>query len=177
MMEKLKFALISIVVLALLGLLGYWAVATIKSGPEFTSSQKITQLQKENEDLTKQVANLTDKLATLQTQSVSKTTTTTQIISTPTTPKTTINKNQSLINELQSLVDANIFLKLKSSGASVGTVQNFLNIYNKTSNKIDNDYGANMAKAVMAFQKAQGLTADGQAGVGTFNKMISWLKK
>jgi peptidoglycan hydrolase-like protein with peptidoglycan-binding domain len=68
-------------------------------------------------------------------------------------------------------------MKLSSSGTRVGTVQNFLNLYNKTSNKIDNDYGASTVKSVAAFQKAQGLTADGQAGSSTFSKMISWLKK
>ncbi|MDE2031162.1 MAG: peptidoglycan-binding protein [Patescibacteria group bacterium] len=68
-------------------------------------------------------------------------------------------------------------MKLKSTGSRVGTVQNFLNIYNNTSSKVDNDYGASTQKAVMAFQKDQGLSADGQAGSSTFAKMISWLKK
>jgi peptidoglycan hydrolase-like protein with peptidoglycan-binding domain len=186
MMDTLKFILFSIVVLVLVGILGYWAVATIKSGPEFASNQKIKELQNENEDLTKQVAELTDKLNTLQTQTVTPTPTTsspstsgaTTAAATTTAPaKTTTYKNQSLINELQKLVAANITMKLNSSGTRVGTVQNFLNIYNNTINKIDNDYGASMVKAVAAFQKAQGLTANGQAGSSTFNKMISWLKK
>ena len=68
-------------------------------------------------------------------------------------------------------------MKLKSTGTRVGTVQNFLNLYNKTSNKIDNDYGASTVASVALFQKAQGLTSDGQAGASTFNKMISWLEK
>ncbi|MBU0999326.1 peptidoglycan-binding protein [Patescibacteria group bacterium] len=68
-------------------------------------------------------------------------------------------------------------MKLKSRGTRVGTVQNFLNIYNNTSDKVDNDYGTSTQKAVTAFQKDQGLNADGEAGSGTFNKMISWLKK
>ena len=56
-------------------------------------------------------------------------------------------------------------------------MQNFLNIYNNTSNKIDNDYGANLKKTVTDFQKSEGVTADGEAGASTFNKMIDWLKK
>ncbi|PIZ53219.1 hypothetical protein COY25_03820 [Candidatus Uhrbacteria bacterium CG_4_10_14_0_2_um_filter_41_7] len=68
-------------------------------------------------------------------------------------------------------------MKAKSSGTIVGVVQEFLNIYNKTSNRIDNDYGPGTQKAVTAFQKAQGITADGEAGPGTFRKMIDWLKK
>lgn len=185
MIEKLKFALYSIVVLVLLGLIGYWAVTTIQSGSEFVARQEVQQLQKENEDLTKQVADLTDQLNTLQSQLSSNPTSTqtpAPVVSTPTptkptTTKTTTYKNQSLINALQQLVTDNVFMKLGSSGTRVGTVQNFLNLYSKTSNKIDNDYGASTVKAVAVFQKAQGLTADGQAGSSTFSKMISWLKK
>lgn len=178
-MDKLKFALFSIVVLAVVGLIGYWAVVTIQSGSEFGTTQKITQLQKENEDLTKQLADLTDKLNTLTPEPVD----TTPVAQnpdpqTPTTPtQPTTYKNQSLVNELQVLVSNKVFMKLKSSGTRVGTVQKFLNLYNKTSNKIDNDYGANMVKAVSAFQKDQGLSADGQAGPSTYSKMIDWLKK
>jgi peptidoglycan hydrolase-like protein with peptidoglycan-binding domain len=177
MMDNLKFIVFSIIILAVVGIIGYWAVVTIQSGGEFEKNQEIAQLKKENEDLTKQVANLTDKLDTLAPAPDE----TTPVIQNPTTPTTptqpTTYKNQSLINELQALVTANVFMKLKSSGTRVGTVQKFLNIYNKTSNKIDNDYGISMVKAVSAFQKAQGLSADGQAGAGTFNKMIEWLKK
>jgi murein L,D-transpeptidase YcbB/YkuD len=183
-MDKLKFIVFSIIVLAVVGVIGYWAVVTIQSGGEFAKSQEISQLQKENADLTKQVADLTDKLnaSTPMPEPITKftipsvqNTTSTQPV-TPSTQPTTY-KNQSLINDLQALVTANVFMKLKSSGTRVGTVQKFLNLYNKTKNKIDNDYGASTVKAVAAFQKIQGLTADGQAGVSTFNKMISWLEK
>jgi murein L,D-transpeptidase YcbB/YkuD len=191
MMDNLKFALFSVVVLVLLSLLGYWAVATIHSGSEFATKQKLAEAQKENSDLTKQVADLTDQLNTLEARSVANTATVNQPVATPdattaqTTPTTTTKpttqpttyKNQTLINALGKLVSGNVFMKLNSSGTRVGTVQSFLNIYNKTSNKIDNDYGASMVKAVTAFQKDQGLTADGQAGPSTYNKMIAWLKK
>jgi murein L,D-transpeptidase YcbB/YkuD len=194
MMEKLKFALFSVVVLVLLGILGYWAVMTIQSGSQFASTQKIQQLLKDNEDLTKQVANLTDQLNTAQSQIQSATPVapnppassadgaqTSSGSAAPATSKTNsapaAYKYQSLINQLQSLVAKNVFLKLKSTGTSVGVVQNFLNIYNGTSNKIDNDYGTSTASAISAFQKDEGLSVDGQAGSSTFTKMIAWLKK
>lgn len=183
-MDKLKFALFSIVVLVLVGLIGYWSIATIQSGNEFATSQKIGQLQKENENLTKQVADLLDKLNVFQSQSADSVSATqdstlepASVVSTPTSAQTTAYKNQKLINELQKLINDNVFMKLKSSGTRVGTVQNFLNIYNNTSNKVDNDYGVNTQKAVAAFQKDQGLNADGQVGPSTFNQMIIWLKK
>ena len=95
---------------------------------------------------------------------------------TTTTTTTTVSKYQTLINDLQKLVNGNVYLKNKSQGPAVGTVQKFLNIYNKTSTKIDNDYGASTITAVKNFQKAQKLTVDGEVGSGTFKKMISWLK-
>lgn len=181
-MEKLKFILLSIVVLAVLGLLGYWSFSTIQSGSEFSSSQKIKQLQNENESLKKEVEILNKELDILKPKIDESAPSVEGDIVPPTTeqnppPKPIVYKYQSLINELQKLVDDNIFMKLKSVGTRVGTLQNFLNIYNKTSNKVDNDYGVTMQKAVIAFQKDQGLSADGEAGPSTFNKMIDWLKK
>ena len=102
---------------------------------------------------------------------------------TPTKPATTtsntkpLSQKEILANELQKLVDKKIVLKLKSSGSAVGTVQKFLNLYNKTSNKVDNDYGLTTVNAVKAFQKSQGLSVTGQCGESTYKKMISWLKK
>jgi peptidoglycan hydrolase-like protein with peptidoglycan-binding domain len=67
-------------------------------------------------------------------------------------------------------------MKEKSQGTRVGTIQTFLNIYNNTSKKIDNDYGASTKADIIKFQKNEGLTADGGAGPSTFRKMIDWLK-
>lgn len=187
-MDNFKFILFSVVVIGLLGFAGYWAFKTIETGSTHVDNQKLATLEEKNRELEKQVANLTRETTLLKTDETKKETTAPlvkdpEVVTTPTpvktttTPtKTTTYKYQTLINELQKLVDGNVYLKLKSQGASVGTVQKFLNIYNNTSTKVDNDYGATTVTAVKAFQKAQNLTADGEAGIGTFNKMISWLK-
>lgn len=156
-----------------MALIGYWAFMNLQTGGEHVSSQKISALEDENEDLKKQVEDLTSQVAKLT--PVSEVSSDVSVVDTKIA--TTTYKNQTLINELQKLIDDKVFMKLKSKGTRVGTVQNFLNLYNKTSNKIDNDYGASVVKAVSVFQKAEGLTADGQAGAGTFQKMIDWLKK
>ena len=180
-MEKFKFALFSLVSLTLFVLVGYWAVTTMQSGSEHINNQKIKELETENEELKKEVEELQDGLALLQPETTDETVEEPQIeepappVKKP-APATTY-KNQTLINELQKLVDDNVYMKLKSNGTRVGTVQKFLNIYNKTSNRIDNDYGASTKTAIAAFQKAEGLSADGEAGPGTFKKMIDWLKK
>ncbi len=191
-METFKFTVLSIIVLFLLGLFGYWAVATIQSGSEHALGEKVETLQNENRDLSTQVENLTEELDTLKSKQAAVTSTTPSTespkvttpapttktpTSTSTTPTTTVSKHQDLINELQKLIDDKITMKLKSFGTRVGTVQKFLNIYNGTSAKIDNDYGATTVNLVTAFQKAQGLTANGEAGPTTFAKMIDWLKK
>lgn len=76
--------------------------------------------------------------------------------------------------ELQDLIDDNVLMKKGSRGTRVGVVQRFLNEYGiKVS--VDNDYGDSMVTAVKKFQSEQKLSADGQAGPGTYKKMIEWL--
>lgn len=174
-MEKLKFTLFSVVILALIGIIGYWSFVSLQSGSEYVKDEKIKQLEKENEDLSKEVERLAGELSVLEVKVEESASTVEQGVEE--TPEPAVYKYQSLINELEKLVDGNIFLKEGSKGAHVGTVQSFLNIYNNTSNRMDNDYGAGTTKVVSAFQKDSGLSADGEAGVNTFKKMIDWLQK
>ena len=184
-MENFKFGLFSIVGIGLAGLLLFWAITSIQTGSENKSSETIAALKSENEDLKKEVVLLKSDVSTLEAQiEAGKTTNPTPAPTEekpappkPTPTTTTPYKNQALISEFDKLVKANAYLKEKSQGAGVGSVQKFLNVYNKTSNKVDNDYGASTKTAVAVFQKKEGLTADGEAGVGTFKKMIDWLKK
>ncbi|MFZ2149959.1 MAG: peptidoglycan-binding protein [Minisyncoccia bacterium] len=175
-MEKFKFTLLSLIILACLGIIGYWAVVTIEPGNAHFYKEKQLELEEKNRELLQEISELENEIALLKTE-------TEQVEPTPTTPPpskppaTTSSKHQSLINELQKLVDDNVFMKVGSKGTRVGSVQKFLNLYNKTSNKIDNDYGASMKTAVTNFQKAVGITADGETGPATYQKMIEWLKK
>ncbi len=181
-MDNLKFTLTVVTCAVLIGLGGYWAFTSMQSSSEYVNNKKIEKLESENEDLKSQVEKLNTQLSTSQTKVEQKVTETPapQVEKPATTvkkPTTTTYKNQTLINELQKLADKGVVLESGSTGPSVGTVQKFLNVYNKTSNKIDNDYGATTKTKVIAFQKAQGLTADGGVGKSTFLKMIAWLKK
>lgn len=94
------------------------------------------------------------------------------------TSNTSSNSSQysSLISSLEKLISDNVLMKEGSRGTRVGTVQEFLNAYNGTSDKVDNDYGPGTKTKVANFQKAVGLTADGQAGPNTYQKMIDWLE-
>jgi len=184
-MENFKFILSSIFIIALFGFSGYWAFSTMESGSSHVDTQKQKELEQKNLELTQEVAKLNKEISILQLDKEQqalkdKETLAVEIkepvVVTNTPVVTTVSKNQSLINDLQKLVNSNVYLKLKSQGPSVGTVQKFLNIYNNTSNKVDNDYGSSTVTAVKNFQKAQGLTIDGAAGPNVFKKMISWLK-
>lgn len=185
-MENFKFIVISIIILAVLGFGGYWAFSTIESGSTHSYNQKIRDLQKENERLAKETNLLKSEVALLESkneeilqaednniqENIAK-----EVPVKVTQPtKTTISKNQDLINKLQKMVDDNIYLKLKSKGAMVGSIQEFFNIYNKTSVKIDNDFGVKLETAVRNFQKSQGVAVSGQVGPNTLKKMITWLK-
>jgi peptidoglycan hydrolase-like protein with peptidoglycan-binding domain len=183
-MENFKFILSSIFIIFLFGFSGYWAFSTMESGSSHVDTQKQKELEQKNLELTQDVAKLNKEISILQLDKEQqalkdKEALNTQIkepvvVNTPVV--NTVSKYQSLINDLQKLVNSNTNLQLKSQGPSVGTVQKFLNIYNNTSNKIDNDYGTSTVTAVKNFQKAQGLTVDGGAGPNVFKKMISWLK-
>jgi len=176
-MEKLKFLLFSILTLSLMGFAGYWAVVTLQSGTEHVADQKIKQLEKENKDLKSEIEKYKNELSVFQSKLGESINSVKKEPEPEPKPEAVIYKYQDIITELQKLINDNVSLKQKSSGSSVGIVQKFLNIYNNTSNKVDNDYGASTEKAVMAFQRKEGLNADGEAGPNTFKKMIDWLKK
>lgn len=173
-MENFKFILISIIIIAGMSLLGYWAVRTLPTGDVYVSKQKQQMLEEKNRELIEEIAKLKSDLGSLQAKQEEK------VVEQPVVTKapiTTTLKHQSLINDLQKLVNEKIFMKQGSQGTRVGTLQTFLNIYNNTSKKVDNDYGAGTKTDLINFQKAEKITADGEAGPSTFQKMIDWLKK
>lgn len=188
-LENFKFTFASIIVLALVGILGYWAFSTIESGSSHIDNQKQKLLENKNKELEEENYQLKRQLSLLDEAKKEEEKAPLEniepVVTTPEkkeetkpnpNPETPTYKHQTLIDELQKLVNSGITLKLKSQGPAVGAVQKFLNIYNNTNNKVDNDYGAGTLSRVKAFQKAQGLTADGNTGPGTMRKMITWLK-
>src|SRR3989338_6704679 len=176
-MENFKFMLVSIIILAVLALVGYWAIFTIEPGNVNVDRQKQQELEDKNKELEKEVEGLKSELGLLQAtkeEQVKQAEDALIAESEKNPPATTpvSSKYQSLINDLQKLVDDNVFMKEGSRGTRVGTIQTFLNIYNTTSKKIDNDYGAGLKTDVINFQKAVGITADGETGPTTYKKMI-----
>lgn len=173
-MENFKSVLLLVIILIAIIIIGYWAVVTLEPGNVGVERQKQEQLKQQNEELQNEIKKLTDEIQSLKDSQVVKEEP--EIESSEVASSTPL-KYQSLIDDLQKLVDDNILMKEKSQGTRVGTVQTFLNLYNKTSKKVDNDYGVGTKTDIINFQKAVSLTADGQAGSSTFLKMIEWLKK
>ena len=64
-------------------------------------------------------------------------------------------------------------LKYGSSGSAVKKLQILLNGLGYSCGTVDGRFGAKTLEAVKAFQKANGLTADGIVGAATWNKLIS----
>ena len=174
-MENFKFTLFAVIVLAVLGLVGYWSLVSIESGTEHATREKIEQLQKENEELKTEVTSLKNELSQYQPEEEPVLAGEKQEIEPG--AAVPVYEHQGIIDELEKLITDGVVIKLKSRGTRVGTIQKFLNIYNGTSNRVDSDYGASTQKLVMEFQKAEGLPSDGEAGKTTFEKMIEWLKE
>lgn len=179
-MEKFKFILLFIIVIACIGLIGYWAIITIEPGNAHFYKEKQLALEEKNLALQQEITELKNELNLLKTKTEESAPVATApskpVEKPPTTSSPTSSKYQSLINDLQKLITDNVFMKVGSQGTRVGTVQTFLNLYNKTSKKVDNDYGAGTKTDVMNFQKAVGISADGETGPTTYQKMINWLK-
>lgn len=180
-MENFKFILISIIILTGVTFIGYWAFFTLEPGDVHVNKEIQKQLEDKNNELEDEVAKLKSELGALQSaQEQQDQQTQDAVQATPETKpsdNTTSTKYQSLIDDIKKLIDDKVYMKEKSAGIRVGTLQTFLNIYNDTSKKVDNDYGPGTKIDVMAFQKAEGLTADGETGPNTYQKMIDWLKK
>jgi hypothetical protein len=178
MVEKLKLAIILVLSLGGIALLGYWALNTIEPGDIHAARRTIEDLEKKVASLEEENADLKNKLSEVEPGAAPSpdAPSPTPTPATP-TPSTTTYKYQNLIDELQKLVNDKVVMKEKSRGTRVGTLQTFLNVYFNTSKKVDNDFGKTTKDDLIKFQKAVGLTGDGEAGPTTYQKMIEWLQK
>ena len=176
-MENLKFSTFLVIILISVALLGYWAFSTIEPGNVHVDRQKQKELEQQNEELEEKIDELEKKLASFEALEEERAEALAMPPEENSTTNTASSTHQNLIDALQKLIDEKVFMKEKSRGTRVGTIQTFLNLYNNTSQRIDNDYGKTTKAAVAKFQKDVGLTADGETGPSTYAKMIEWLEK
>jgi predicted RNase H-like nuclease (RuvC/YqgF family) len=174
-MNKFKFFIFSITTLAILGLGVYWAFVSIESGSTHVSKEKVEALENRNDELEEEIEDLKNEL-TLYKEKEEQ-----EVLEEITEEKTqnqeiTTYKYQNLIDEIQDLINDKIVMKVGSKGTRVGTIQNFLNLYNNTTKRVDNDYGKTTKTDIANFQKKVELSQTGETGITTYQKMIDWLK-
>ncbi len=169
-LENLKANLIVIIFFGIVGFLGYWAVSSLQvDSNEFESVDRNVYPIIENNPEGYKDTNNSNSVAS----NTSNADTTTPTVNTSSSSE----NNSGLISELQKLSDDNVLMKKGSRGTRVGTVQKFLNLYNGTNATVDNDFGGTTETQLKDFQRKENLSADGQAGSGTYKKMIEWLNK
>jgi len=154
-MENLKFNLLIVIVFVVLGGLVYWSVSSMDNGVYYT--RDIDNAEPIIEDTEEPVV-------------------TEPVVQEPEETSSISAEKQELIAKIEKLKSDVVVMKNGSRGTRVGTVQTFLNLYNNTDKRVDNDYGPKTVAAVKAFQSDQGLSADGETGPNTYDKMIEWLQ-
>lgn len=179
-METFKAYLLIVGFIGALGFGGYWAVVSLEDPVKISENQDIRIVA---QTPVSSVVNTTTSETTDSEVLGEETSSQEAVVSTENSNTTSENQTSTssqyadLISRLDRLVADNVLMKEGSRGTRVGAVQEFLNIYNGTNNRVDNDYGAGTETRVREFQRAQNLTADGQTGPNTYRKMIEWLQK
>lgn len=172
--ETLKANILIILFFGIIGFLGYWGVTSLQVDPaEFDVQSNDIRPIIENDPTGYMDDSESSPAPSSPVANPPVTTNNPPVTQTPALD----GEHSELKNALQKLITDNVLMKKGSRGTRVGTIQEFLNIYNGTDSKIDNDFGATTENQIKVFQKAEGLTADGQAGPGTYKKMIDWLNK
>lgn len=105
--------------------------------------------------------------ATTPTDTTPADTTPTDTTPTDTTPTDTTPTNTTPTNGGVTSVPTDATLRAGSTGTSVTALQNALNQLGYDAGTADGNFGASTTAAVIAFQKAKGLTEDGVAGATT----------
>ncbi|OGI87031.1 hypothetical protein A2995_00480 [Candidatus Nomurabacteria bacterium RIFCSPLOWO2_01_FULL_33_24] len=175
MLESFKSIIISLIIFGIVVVGGYWAFVSLEPGGVHVVKQEQKKLEQKLEDFEKDFNSLKNEINLIKEWQVEQVQITEDKLTTQATIESTTSKNQELITALQKLVNDKVVMKSGSQGTRVGTVQSFLNIYKNENRRIDNSFGPTTKNLIIQFQNDQGLTADGEAGTGTFQKMITWL--
>jgi murein L,D-transpeptidase YcbB/YkuD len=170
-MESFKGNLIIFVFTVVILGLGYWAFASINSTNTSIIEDSIASSDVGPVVTSGTSAYIPEEKSGPETPVTSTPEPQTPVVTTP----TSTDDDADLIAELEDLIADKVLMKKGSRGTRVGTVQKFLNEYGIKVG-VDNDYGDTTVNAVKKFQTEQKLGADGQAGEGTYQKMIEWLQ-
>lgn len=165
-MKNITFTVVTLVIIGLCIAIGYLALVGMRD-PAYYVNQSSDQ-----------VGDLLDIQSPDTTETISPEI---PVVNVPLPPETKPapspdNLNASLIASLEKAKTAETILKLGSRGDTVRAVQEFLNLYFKTSVRADGDFGKTTESNYKKFQAAQQLPQTGQVGTQGFTKMIEWLE-
>jgi len=170
-MNEFRYQITQIIFLVVLGLGLYWAFTHLDSGVSYTRPDIVgEEIQNDNSEVPSEPSEEapTDEQPEEPSEATPEPSEEAPVVSA---------ENTALATALQNLIDDQVYMKSGSRGTRVGTVQKFLDFYFEDKNiAADNDYGPGTRDLVRTFQSENGLTADGQAGPSTYQKMISLLK-
>ena len=174
-MSSLRFTIITVIIILGLAGLAYAAILGMKAPVQYTNDNLDTvgDLRSYDDNATEPVD---EEPATTPAGTGEDITTTPGVTTTPDTTSTTPAQSD-LAKRLQTIKDSKVILKSGAKGPQVGALQEFLNLYNKTKLKVDNDFGPTLEKNIKAFQAANKLPSTGQVAEKTLTVMIDWLAK
>lgn len=183
-MNDFRFTLISSFIFIIIIGLGVLAFFALETGDSNGSRQIVTQLrnqvQEKDEALQDALRRIAEYEAQLGGQEESSDESAPEPAPEPeetsSESSSATNQHQSLINDLDRLRQRGAILEPGSRNADVGTIQQFLNIYNNTTGGVDNDFGPATRRRVEAFQTAQNTSVTGAVGPQTLQAMITWLQ-
>ena len=175
-MNELRYQITQIIFLVVLGLGLYWAFTHLDSGVSYARPDVVGEVVQDSNP--EQIPEPSEETPSEETPSEEQPEEPTESTPEPSEETPVVSaENTALVSALQKLIDDQVYMKSGSRGTRVGTVQKFLDYYFDDKNvSADNDYGPGTRDLVRQFQSENGLTADGQAGPSTYQKMISLLK-
>ena len=174
-MNDFKFTLISSFIFIIIIGLGVLAFFALEPGDTNGSRQVISQLESDIEEKDEALQTALRRIAELESDNQPEEEQSNDTDN-DTTPPPSSGEFDQLISDLENLVSRGVVLGPGNNGASVGTIQEFLNVYNDTSGGVDNDFGPTTRSRVEAFQEDAGISVDGGVGRGTLGAMIEWLE-
>jgi murein L,D-transpeptidase YcbB/YkuD len=172
-MKTAHFNLILIGLLAVVGALGYVSFSTIRFGTANVDTVKEATGTQTTTPTDTEAVTPADTVAT--TPETPATTTPTEAPAATTTGVPA--KYADLAKRIQGLIDDQVQMKAGSSGTRVGTVQEFLNVYDPAGSVApNNNYGPATTTRTKKFQAEVGVPTSGYAGPKTYAAMLKWLE-
>lgn len=163
-MKSFGFTLLSLLIIVALIIGGYFAVTSLKSPASYVDAK------------TEKIGDLRQVVTDTGPRAIPEGTETPAPEPVVTTPPPA-DTSSDLQTNIQKLADAQTVLKIGAKGASVGYIQEFMNLYFKKTAKVDGDFGKTTETNVKTFQGQNKITQTGQVGPQTLKAMVAWLEK